>query len=166
MARSENPLRDALESRDPEIARAAFTENGVVRSPIFSVEFQGPDEAAEVLGAVYKTVGEVEFLYGEPGDPHVFIWRSDVDGEPLEGVDLIRYDAQGKITELTVFLRPMRGVAAFLDKAGPIMAAGRSRPRALLMKAMGPPPTAMMRMVAGLGPKMLGLSGAKKSSAS
>ncbi|MFN2612027.1 MAG: hypothetical protein ABR536_01500 [Solirubrobacterales bacterium] len=161
-ARTANLLRDALQARDPEMARAAFAQNVIVRSPIFSVEFDGPDEATEVFGAVYRTVGEIEYLYDEPGDPHLFAWRSDVDGEPLEGVDMVRYDAAGKITEVTIFLRPLRGIAAFLDKAGPMMAEGRSKRTALLMKALGPPPSAMMRMVAGLGPRLLGLRRATK----
>jgi hypothetical protein len=157
-----NPLREAIEARNTGMARTAFAENVIVRSPIFSVEFDGVDEATEVYAAVFKTVGEIEYLYDEPGDPHVFIWRTDVDGEPLEGVDMVRYDAAGKAVEVTIFLRPLRGVAAFLDKAGPIMAANRSKPRTALMKVMGPPPSAMMRLVAGLGPKMLGLKRAKR----
>lgn len=161
-ARTTNPLRDALEARDPKMARAAFAENVIVRSPIFSVAFDGIDEATAVFAAVYQTVGEIEYLYDVPGDPHLFAWRSDVDGEPLEGVDMVRYDAEGKVAEVTIFLRPLRGIAAFLDKAGPIMAEGRSKPTAMLMKAMGPPPSAMMRLVAGLGPRMLGLRRAKK----
>lgn len=143
------------------MARAALAENVVVRSPVFSVHFDGIEEAVEVLGAVFETVGEMDYIYDEPGDPHVFAWRTDIEGEPLEGVDIVRYDGAGKISEMTIFMRPLRGIAAFLDKAGPIMGANRSRGRSLLMKAMGPPPSAMMRMVAGLGPKMLGLRQAR-----
>lgn len=157
-----NPLRDAMEARDPGMARAAFAENVIVHSPIFSVAFDGIDEATEVYAAVFKAVGRIEYLYDEPGEPHVFIWRTDVDGEPIEGVDMVRHDAAGKVAEVTIFMRPLRGVAAFLEKVGPLMAANRSKPRAALLKVMGPPPSAMMRLVAGLGPKMLGLRAAKR----
>jgi hypothetical protein len=156
-----NPLREALEARDPEMARAAFAESVIIRSPIFSVEFDGPDEATDVFSAVYEALGEVEYLYDEPGDPHVFIWRSDVDGEPLEGTDVVRYDADDKVVEVTVFMRPLRGIAAFLDKTGPILAKRRGK-GTLLVKAAAPPPSAAMRMVAGLGPRMLGLKRAKR----
>jgi hypothetical protein len=161
-----HPLREALGARDVEIARAAMAEDVIVRSPVFTVEIEGIDEACEILGAVYETIGEIDYLYDEkgdaPGEPHIFVWSSDVDGEPLEGVDMVRYDAEGKITELTVFFRPLRGVAAFLDKAGPIMAAKQSRGRALLLRAMGPPPSMMMRTLANLGPRILGLKNAGK----
>jgi hypothetical protein len=158
-----NPLREALIARDPAMARAALADDVVFYSPVFSVPFQGIDESTEVLAAVFETVGEMNYFYDERGaDEHVFAWRTDVDGEPLEGVDIVKYDGAGKINEVTVYMRPLRGVAAFLDKAGPIMGANRSKGRALLMKVMGPPPSMIMRSVAGLGPKMLGLKGAKK----
>ena len=161
MPATRNPLREALEARDPEMARAALAENVILRSPIFSVEFEGVDEASDVLAAVYEVLGEVEYLYDEGEDPQVFIWRSDVDGEPVEGTDLVRYDAEGKVTEVTVFFRPLRGIAAFLDKTGPILAKRRGK-SALLTRILAPPPSAMMRSVAGLGPKMMGLRRAKK----
>lgn len=156
-----NPLREALEARDPEMARTALAENVVLRSPIFSVEFEGPEEAGDVLAAVYEVLGPVEYLYDEPGNPAVFIWSSDVDGEPVEGTDLVRYDEAGKIIEVTVFFRPLRGIAAFLDKTGPILARRRGK-SALLTRLLAPPPSAMMRSVAGLGPKLMGLRRAKK----
>ena len=155
-----NPLREAFDARDPEMARAALAENVILRSPIFSVEFDGIDEATDVLAAVYEAVGEIEYLYDAPGDPHVFIWSSDVDGEPIEGTDVVRYGADGKITEVTVFFRPLRAIAAFLDKTGPILAKRRGK-STLLVKAAAPPPAAAMRMVARLGPKMMGLKRAK-----
>jgi hypothetical protein len=156
-----NPLREALDARDPEMARAALADDVILRSPIFSVEFDGIDEATDVIAAVYEGLGEVEYIYDEPGDPHVFIWRSDVDGEPLEGTDVVRYGEDGKITEVTVFFRPLRGIAAFLDKTGPILAKRRGK-STLLVKAAAPPPSAAMRTVARLGPRMMGLKRAKK----
>jgi SnoaL-like protein len=164
VATPDNPLREALIARDPEMARAAFADDVVVRSPIFSVEFDGVDEATDVMAAVFQTVGEMDYFYDERGaDLHVFAWRTDVDGEPLEGVDIVRYDNAGKIAEVTIHMRPLRGIAAFLDKGGPILAENQSRGRALLMRIMGPPPSMAMRSVAGLGPKMLGLKRARKS---
>jgi hypothetical protein len=166
VAAPSHPLRDALEARDVEILRRGLAEDVIVHSPIFSVEFDGVDETCAVMDGVYQALGDIEYLHDEkgeaPGDPHVFAWRSDVDGEPLEGVDIVRYDSEGKINDLTVFFRPLRGIAAFLDKAGPVMAAKQSRGKGLLMRAMGPPPSMMMRSVAGLGPKMLGLKRAGK----
>jgi hypothetical protein len=143
------------------MARAALSDGVILRSPIFSVEFEGRDEAMDVLEAVYEALGEVSYLYDEPGDPAVFVWKSDIDGEPVEGADLVRYDDDGKVTEVTVFLRPLRGIAAFLDKTGPILAEKRGK-HPLKFRLLAPPPSMMMRSLAALGPKMLGLRRAKK----
>jgi hypothetical protein len=158
---SGNPLREALVARDPELARAALAEDVVLHSPIFSVDFDGPDEVTDVLASVFEALGEVEYTYDQPGDPHVFIWRSDVDGEPIEGTDVVRYDGAGKVAEVTVFFRPLPGIAAFFEKTGPILAKRRGRSSALV-RASGLAPAAMMRSVASLGPRMLGLKRAKR----
>jgi len=143
------------------MARTALADDVVLRSPIFSVGFEGLDEVGDVLAAVYEVLGPVDYLYDEPGDPAVFVWKSDVDGEPVEGADLVRYDDTGKITEITIFLRPLRAIAAFLDKTGPILAERRGK-STLLPRLLAPPPSVMMRSVARLGPKMMGLQRAKK----
>lgn len=157
-----NPLRDALEARDVSLLEGKFADDAILRSPIFSVEFQGTEELFELFEVLYEVLGEIEYTLDQPGDPHVFAWKTEVGGEPLEGVDLVSYDDAGKINEVTVFMRPLRGIAAFLDKVGPKAAARRSRGKAVLMRAMGPPPSMMMRSVANLGPKMLGMKNAKR----
>jgi hypothetical protein len=157
---SGNPLREALVARDPELARAALADDVVLHSPIFSVDFDGPEEVTDVLASVFEALGEVEYTYDQPGDPHVFIWRSDVDGEPIEGTDVVRYDAAGKVSEVTVFFRPLAGIAAFFEKTGPILAKRRRR-NSTLLRASGLLPAALMRSVASIGPRMLGLRRAK-----
>jgi hypothetical protein len=70
-------------------------------------------------------------------------------------VDLVRFDDAGKIKEVTVFMRPLRGIAAFADATGPLLA-GNPAQRALL-KVAAAPPSLMMRALAGLGPRMVGI---------
>jgi hypothetical protein len=116
----------------------------------------------DLFMALYDVLGDMSYPFDNPGDPHVFGWVTDVDGEPLEGVDTVRYDAEGKIAEVTVFMRPLRGIAAFLDKTGPRIAKRAPLPRRIAMRMLAPPPSMMMRSVAGLGPRLLGLKSAKK----
>jgi hypothetical protein len=152
-----NQLRAAMEARDLGPLRAALAEDVVLRSPIFSVPFEGRDEALDLFEVLFEVFGEMTYTSDVPGDPHIFIWSCQVDGEPLEGVDTVRYDDAGKIAEVVVYMRPLRGIAAFLDKAGPLMGAKQSKARGRLMKVLGPPPTAMMRLVARLGPRLIGM---------
>ena len=148
-------MREAFTARDINLMESALADDVVLRSPIFSVPFDGKGDVLRLFAALYETLGEMEYLLDEPGNPAVFAWRTDIDGEPLEGVDLVRYDADDKIREVTVFMRPLRGIAAFADAMAPRLGEGRVR-RALLRVA-GAPPSLMMRALAGLGPRMLGL---------
>ena len=150
-----NPMREAFTARDLDAMERVLSEDVVLRSPIFSVPFEGKTEVLRLFAALYETLGEMEYVLDEPGDPAVFAWTTDVDGEPLEGVDLVRYDREGLITEVTVFMRPLRGIAAFADAMAPRLGEGRAR-RALLRVA-GTPPSLMMRALAGAGPRMLGM---------
>jgi hypothetical protein len=162
MAQPGNPLREAMVARDIELLEASLADEVVLRSPIFSLPFEGKDEAVNLFAALYDVLGEMSYPFDYPGNPHVFGWVTDIDGEPLEGVDTVRYDASGKIAEVTVFMRPLRGIAAFLDKTGPRITKRAPLPRRIAMRVLGPPPSMMMRSVASLGPRLLGLKSTKK----
>jgi SnoaL-like protein len=150
-----NPLRAAFEARDIDLLAESLAEDVVLRSPIFSVPFEGKEQCVRLFAALYETLGEMRYELDEPGDPAVFAWRTDVNGEPLEGVDLVRHDSEGKVKEVTVFMRPLRGIAAFADATGPKLADGPGR--RFLLRAAAAPPSLMMRALAGLGPRMVGL---------
>jgi SnoaL-like protein len=154
-ARAKNPLRAAFEVRDIARLEESLAEDVVLRSPIFSIPFEGKEECVELFRALFETLGEMSYLLDQPGDPGVFAWRTEVDGEPLEGVDLVRLDDEGKVKEVTVFMRPLRGIAAFANATGPRLAG--SAGRRLLIRTAAAPPTLMMRALARLGPRMIGM---------
>jgi hypothetical protein len=115
-------------------------------------------EAKNPLRAAFETrdsLGEMECVLNHPGDPAFFAWRTNVGAEPLEGVDVVRLDGDGRVTEVTVLMRPLRGIAAFAEATGPRLADRRSR--RLLLRAAAAPPSLMMRALASLGPRMVGL---------
>jgi hypothetical protein len=67
-------------------------------------------------------------------------------------------DEQGRITEITVFMRPLRGVAAFLQTAAAEWSRRRSGGgQAAAMRLITAPPAAMMKLLASTGPRMMGL---------
>ena len=148
-------MREAFTARDLDALERALADDVVLRSPIFSVPFEGKADVLRLFAALYEALGEMEYVLDEAGDPAVFAWRTSIDGEPLEGVDLVRYDGDGLVSEVTVFMRPLRGIAAFADAMAPRLADTPAR-RAMLRVA-GAPPSLMMRALAGLGPRMVGL---------
>jgi hypothetical protein len=152
------PLRAAFEARDHDGIVRALAPDVILRSPIFDVPFRGIEEASDLFAVLLEVLWPLTYLAEIPGDPHVLNFRGEIKGTPVEGIDLLRFDDQGRVKEITVFLRPFPGIAAFLGGMSPEL--GRRRGggiRAAMMRVGGAPVRALMRATAALGPRLLGL---------
>jgi hypothetical protein len=102
----------------------------VLRSPITSASLVGVDLARDLYDVLRSVLADVEVagpFVGPDGD--VYVWQATAAGRPVEGCDLFRTNDEGRITEVTVFVRPATGVAALAAAmSGPL--AARRRPRA------------------------------------
>ena len=150
------PLRVAFEARDHDGIVAALAPDVVLRSPIFETEFKGIDEASDLFAVILEVLWPITYLDEIPGDPHVLHFTGEIKGKTLEGIDLLRFDEQGRVKEITVFFRPFPAVAAFLTATGPKL--GRRRAgagTAAIVATTGGPVSALMRATASLGPRLL-----------
>jgi hypothetical protein len=154
-------MREPMLARDATALKATLAGDVVLNSPIIEVPFQGIDEVGDLYTALLDAFDEFEYGFELPTDDGlIFSWRALVDGTPAEGVDVVRFDAQGKVAELTVFMRPLTGIAAFIDATGPRLGRIRGgRRRAALMRLVGPPGSMAMRATAALAPRLLKLRG-------
>ena len=152
------PFRAAFEARDHEAIVEALAADVVLQSPIFEVPFTGIEEASDLFAVLLDVLWPITYLEEIPGDPHVLHFTSEIKGKNLEGIDLLRFDDEGKVKEITVFFRPFPAVAAFLSESGPKLARRRAGAgRAAALRIAGAPVGAMMRTTATTGPRMLGL---------
>jgi hypothetical protein len=152
------PIRAAMEARDHAAVIDSLADDVVLRSPIFDKPFTGTDEASDLFAVLLEVLEPLEYLDEIPGDPHVLHFRGEIDGTELEGIDLLRFDAQGKIKEITVLFRPFPGIAAFLSSTGPKLARRRvGGGRAALLRVANAPLTFFMRRTAASGPGLLRL---------
>jgi hypothetical protein len=152
------PFRAAIEARDLDAVIAALAPDVVLQSPIFEVPFTGTEEARDLFAVLLEQVWPFTYLNEIPGDPHVLHFTAEIKGTELEGIDLLRFDEQGKIREITVLFRPFPGIAAFLSSTGPKL--GRRRVgggRAALLRVANAPLTFFMRRTAASGPGLLRL---------
>jgi hypothetical protein len=157
------PLRVAFEARDHDAIVAALSRDVVLWSPIFDVPLTGIDEASDLFASVLDALWPVTYVDEIPGDPHILHFTAEVRGKPLEGVDLLRFDQQGKVKEITVLFRPFPAIAAFLSETGPKLARRRSGAGgATALRIAGAPVSALMRVTAATGPRMLGLRRARE----
>jgi hypothetical protein len=152
------PFRVAFEARDHAAVVDALAPDVVLRSPIFDVPFEGRERAAELFAVLLEVLEDLHYEAEIPGDPHVINLRTSVKGKPLEIVDLLRFDEAGKVREITVFMRPFPGIAAFMDATAPKLGRRyKGAGTAATLRLLGGPPSMMMRTVARIGPRLLGL---------
>jgi SnoaL-like protein len=151
------PLRAAFEARDHEALVAALSPEVVLWSPIFDVPFRGIREASDLFAVILEVFGPITYTAEvSAGDRHILAFRTTIGKAELEGVDVLRFDDQGRVKEITVFFRPFRGVAAFLRATGPKLGRRRGNVTRAAALAVGAAPlTALMRATAATGPGLL-----------
>jgi hypothetical protein len=112
-----HPFRRAAEAKDLDLMRDTLAEDVVLHSPILFKGFEGRDLALIVLGHVTEVFEDFRYLDEVHGDGTVVLrFAAKVDGKfEIEGIDYLTLDADGRVTDLTVFLRPLKAVHAFND---------------------------------------------------
>ena len=125
-------FRRAVEARDLDAAIALLADDVVFRSPIAHKPYRGKD----VVGLILRTVVTVfeDFRYeqeigADDADRHALIFAAAVDGLQLQGCDFVHTDADGRIDEFTVMLRPLNAVQAFAAKMGAAFQAAIAGPQ-------------------------------------
>lgn len=108
-------FRRAAETKDLDLLRETLAEDVVLHSPILFNGFEGRDAAMFVLANVIEVFEDFRYLDEVHGDGTVVLrFAAKVEGKfEIEGVDYLTLDADGQVTDLTVFLRPLKAVHAF-----------------------------------------------------
>ncbi|MNF52464.1 SnoaL-like domain protein [compost metagenome] len=112
---------DMLERRDLTALPELLAANVVFRSPMAHTPYPGPAVVATILNTVIKVF--VDFSYHRQlatadGLSVVLEFSARVDGRELKGIDMIRFDEQGKIVDFEVMVRPMSGLQALGEEMG------------------------------------------------
>ncbi|QOK93992.1 nuclear transport factor 2 family protein (plasmid) [Ralstonia pseudosolanacearum] len=92
-----------------------FAEDVVFRSPVAHTPYPGRNTAALLLRTVATVFEAFRYHRGfatDDGASVVLEFSAAVAGKSLKGVDLIRFDADGKIIEFEVMVRPASGLQA------------------------------------------------------
>ena len=113
-------FRAAVEAEDPEALADALAEEVVFHSPVTFKPYEGKPVVSAILaeGAmrVFEDFRYVDQLEGAAADALVF--RARVGDREVDGIDLLRFDGEGRVRELTVMVRPMSGVHALAEAMG------------------------------------------------
>jgi ketosteroid isomerase-like protein len=106
-------FRRAAEGKDFSAVDRLFTDDVVFRSPVVYKPYEGRDALHVVLSAVLEVFEGFHYTDQiEEGDTAILLFKAKVSGRELDGVDVLRFDEDGRVRELMVMVRPMSGMLA------------------------------------------------------
>jgi hypothetical protein len=141
-----HPFQRAFLARDTDAIAEMLAPDVVLNSPIISTQFRGRAEVADLFGAVLEALEE--FRYTDTIEAEftlVVAFNARAGRQGLQGVDLFRFDENGKISEITVLIRPLAGLTALAAALGPRLTRS-SRARAVLVRLLSTPLATITRV--------------------
>lgn len=113
-------FRAAAEAKNGAAVKECLAEDVRFLSPVVFRPYDGRELVATILAEGAMRVFE-DFRYRhqlEDGDAATLIFEARVSGRELEGLDLLRFNDDGLVRELTVMVRPMSGLNALAAAMG------------------------------------------------
>ena len=109
-------FRAAAESKDFSSADDLLAEDVVFRSPVVFKPYEGREALKVLLGAVAQVFEDFRYVdQVETVDTAVLVFKARVGERELDGVDVLHFDAEGRVSDLMVMVRPMSGVNALAE---------------------------------------------------
>ncbi|MDB0118325.1 hypothetical protein CTZ05_17375 [Acinetobacter baumannii] len=93
----------------------------VFRSPVAYKPYEGKQVVFFILTNVIQVFEDFTYhreFYTEDGENVVLEFSANVSGKSLKGIDMIRFNEQGKIIDFEVMIRPMSGLATLAEQMG------------------------------------------------
>jgi hypothetical protein len=115
---------DIIDNHRPEDIEALLAEDAVFSSPAVFKPQRGRDTTLAYLTAAAKLLGNDTFRYvgqwyGESSAVLEFI--TELDGIQVNGVDMIHWNDDQKITEFKVMLRPFKALTTVMPKMAELL---------------------------------------------
>lgn len=122
-------FRAAAEAKDFTRVDELFTEDAVFRSPVVYRPYEGREAIKVVLGAVITVFEDFHYTAQlESGDTAVLVFETRIGEREVQGVDILRFDSDGRAVELTVMVRPMSGMHALAERMRELLEAAGAPP--------------------------------------
>jgi hypothetical protein len=112
-------FRSAVERADHAGMVAALAPDVVFNSPVKHKPFEGREAVAVLFGALLETFEDFRYTDEVATDGlAMLVFRARVGDRELEGIDILRFDDDGLVTEFTVMVRPLTGAIALAEAVG------------------------------------------------
>lgn len=111
---------------DPQRLRSLLAADAVFHSPVVHTPQEGADKVFAYLHAASHVLGGEHFRYLREivdGDQAVLEFQTELDGIQVNGVDIIRWNYEGKISDFKVMVRPLKAINKVWEKMAAMLAA-------------------------------------------
>lgn len=102
-----------MKGHDKTLLLDMLHDDVVFRSPVVHTPQEGKAITFAYLSAAGNTLGNGTFKYTrvfDCGDRAVLEFENEMDGIQVNGIDMIEWDGDGKITDFKVMVRPLKGM--------------------------------------------------------
>lgn len=123
---SSDAFRKAVEAFDLDAAVARLAPGVAFHSPVTYSPFEGREAVTVLFSILFRTFEDFRYVgeFRAADGSAVLHFRTRVGAREIEGIDLIRFDADGLIDDFTVMVRPLSAVVALRDAIGAQLAEG------------------------------------------
>ena len=119
-----------VESHNPAGLEALLDDDAVFISPIVHTPQRGKALTKAYLSAAFLVFFNPSFRYVReilgPSDA-MLEFETEIDDVTVNGVDIIKWNAAGRIVEFKVMVRPLKAITLIHERMAAMLAAGQQR---------------------------------------
>jgi hypothetical protein len=117
-----------VESKNPALLDELLADEVVFRSPAVFAPQEGKAITTSYLRAAVKVLGPSLRYVSQWHDnaSAVLEFEADLDGVYVQGVDMLRWNAEGRLVSFTVMVRPLRGLQKLVELMAAELTAGQA----------------------------------------
>lgn len=112
---------DMITSKNLKALPELLDANSVFRSPMAYKPYEGAQMVNVILNTVIQVFENFAYhrqLVSADGQSAVLEFSATVGERQLKGIDMVQFNAEGKIVDFEVMIRPMSGLQALGDEMG------------------------------------------------
>jgi hypothetical protein len=119
---------ELVRARNPRGLDALLADEVVFHSPVVHTPQAGKAITRQYLAAAFQVFFNESFRYvREVSGPRdaVLEFQVDIDGIAVNGVDMMKWNDAGQLTEFKVMIRPLKAINLIHQKMAAMLQAGR-----------------------------------------
>jgi hypothetical protein len=114
---------------DPALLADLLADDAVFHSPVVHTPQMGKPVVMAYLVAASHVLGNDSFHYVRElvdGDETMLEFVTELDGIAINGVDIIRFNDEGKISDFKVMVRPLKAINKVWEMMGAQLASAKA----------------------------------------